>query len=101
MKTRFNSASCALNRPVFFLTPQDSKFIFLNAVDALNFSKEYFFLILQDPQALLPPGGSVRVEVSFASLSMVSFFGFAFGVTAVHSAPEGRSVPMRFEESDP
>ena len=41
------------------------------------------------------------MEVSFASLSMVSLFGFAFGVTAVHSALEGRSVPMRFEESDP
>ena len=60
-----------------------------------------FSLILQDPKALLPLGGSVRMEVSIAFLRMVSLFGFAFGVTAHYLAPEGRSMPMRFEESDP
>ena len=42
-----------------------------------------------------------RVEVSSALLRMASLFGFAFGVAAHGLAPEGRSVPMRFEESDP
>lgn len=42
-----------------------------------------------------------RVEVSSALLRMASLFGFAFGVAAHDLAQEGRSVPMRFEESDP
>lgn len=40
-------------------------------------------------------------EVSSALLRMASLFGFAFGLAAHDLAPEGRSVPMRFEESDP
>ena len=50
---------------------------------------------------LSPSRGSARVEVSSSLLRMASLFGFAFGVAAHPSASEGRSVPMRFEESDP
>ncbi len=50
-------------------------------------------------RSLSPSEG--RVEVSSALLRMASLFGFAFGVAAHGLAPEGRSVPMRFEESNP
>lgn len=50
-------------------------------------------------RTLSPSGG--WVEVSSALLRMASLFGFAFGVAAHDLAQERRSVPMRFEESDP
>ena len=71
-----------------------------NCLYALGLSVTEATRVLGVVRRTLSPSGG-WVEVSSALLRMTSLFGFAFGVAAHDLAPEGRSVPMRFEESDP
>ena len=71
-----------------------------NCLDTLGLSVTEAAKMLGVARHTLSPSGG-WVEVSSALLRMASLFGFAFGVTAHNLAREGRSVPMRFEESDP
>ena len=71
-----------------------------NCLDALGLSVTGAAKVLGVVRRTLSPSGG-WVEVSSSLLRMASLFGFAFGVAAHPSASEGRSVPMRFEESDP